>query len=442
MSALNYILITLATLAIVSAFVLAYLNYKKIKKNNEEFAGLFKGNYLYLSLSTILSTVGFLLLALGLSFQTGSNKDGVALFMSTFGSMLFGFALFVGLLDFFIHYFYLNPLNKSSRLALYIWPISLVVAIISATVAFDGYAYLGLITFPLPRGIPFNASRPVIAFYALFILTGALMCLAITEHELYKKYGRHGIGESLFYVAFPAGIIGSRIWYVVGNWTRDGFDKDFWSVFRIWEGGLAIMGGATFGALAGIIYFVVKYRKLYSLSYTFDVVVPTILLAQAIGRFGNFFNQEVFGAVANINDWWFLPYAIRQNMIIEGEFRVPLFIIESFTNLTGFFVIYFGIGKGLKKYREPLDMGITYFLWYGITRAIMEPLRDPRDNMGDDGQWSWIWAFIFIGLSLLALIINHVVRYILRKKKKASLVTNEGEVATITAEKKEEDIHE
>jgi phosphatidylglycerol:prolipoprotein diacylglycerol transferase len=355
--------------------------------------------------------------------------------------MLFGFALFVGLLDFFIHYFYLNPLKKSSKLALFIWPISLVVAIISATVAFDGYAYLGLITFPLPRGIP-TTGRPVVAFYALFILTGALMALAITEHEFYKKYGRHGIAETLFYVAFPSGIIGSRLWYVIGNWTRDGFDKDFWSIFRIWEGGLAIMGGAIFGALGGIIYFLVKFRKTYSLSVAIDIVIPTLLLAQAIGRFGNFFNQEVFGAVADINDWWFLPYAIRQNMIIEGEFRVPLFIVESFINLTGFFLIYFGIGKGLKKFREPLDMGIAYFLWYGITRAILEPLRDPRDNMGENGQWSYIWALIFVGLSIVAFIVNHVVRYILKKKKKASLVTNDGEVATITSENKEDETHE
>lgn len=116
-----------------------------------------------------------------------------------------------------------------------------------------------MIKFPLPTGIPFN--KPVIAFYALFILAGALLVLAICDHEFYKKYGRHGILEPIFYLAFPAGIVGARIWYVAGNWTRNGYNEDFLQVFRIWEGGLAIMGGALLVLLQVFYIFALNIKK-------------------------------------------------------------------------------------------------------------------------------------------------------------------------------------
>jgi len=87
------------------------------------------------------------------------------------------------------------------------------------------------------------------------------------------------------------------------------------------------------------------------------------------------------------------------------------FLIESFVNLTGYFVIRFAVGEGLRKWREPLDMGFLYLFWYGLTRVIMEPMRDPIDNMGDKGQWSFIWAIIFVAVSVVAIVANHIIRY-------------------------------
>ena len=99
--------------------------------------------------------------------------------------------------------------------------------------------------------------------------------------------------------------------------------------------------------------------------------------------------------------------------VTSTNIYVPLFLIESLTNLCGYFVIAYGIGVGLKKYLKPLDVGACYHIWYGITRAIMEPLRSSSFEYNQ----SWISAFLLIAAGLLVIALNHIIRYIINKKK-------------------------
>ena len=279
------------------------------------------------------------------------------------------------------------------------------------------FLFLGLeaiepaFTYPLPKGIPFD--QPLVAFYAIFILGGALLAYTLTEREFIKLGKKKGFIEDIFIVAFPAGILGARLWYVWGQWELEFASQPFWKIFAVWEGGLAIMGGALGGALAGILYVYLK-RKDVPIIKTLDFAVPTILVAQAIGRWGNFFNQEVYGDPANIEAWMWLPTFIREQMTINGSFRVPLFFIESMINLSGYVVIRFGIGVGLNRYRKQGDLALMYLVWYGLTRGIMEPLRNPIYNMGNTGDWSFIWGWVFFSVGLLAIVINHI---LLKQKK-------------------------
>ena len=125
------------------------------------------------------------------------------------------------------------------------------------------------------------------------------------------------------------------------------------------------------------------------------------------------------------SNWQFLPKIILNNIrysdtngfASEGNVYVPLFLIESITNLIGYFVIRFGVGKGLRKYLELGDLAFLYIAWYGLTRVIMEPLRDTAYNMGNDGYWSWMWSFIFVGGAILLIVINHLVRFFIEEKK-------------------------
>ena len=279
------------------------------------------------------------------------------------------------------------------------------------------FLYLGFeaiepaFVYPLPKGIPFE--QPLVLFYAIFILSGAFLAYFLTEREFIKLGKKKGFIEDIFIVAFPAGILGSRLWYVWGQWELEFASQPFWKIFAIWEGGLAIMGGALGGALVGILYVYFR-RKDIPIIKTLDFAVPTILVAQAIGRWGNFFNQEVYGAITDIEAWMWLPTFIREQMTINGSFRVPLFLIESMINLSGYVVIRFAIGEGLKRYRKQGDLALMYLVWYGLTRGIMEPLRNPIYNMGNAGDWSLIWGWVFFTVGLLAIAANHL---LLKPKK-------------------------
>jgi prolipoprotein diacylglyceryl transferase len=293
----------------------------------------------------------------------------------------------------------------SSTIALFILP-AIVFIFLSLDIVEPG------LTYPLPKGFPFEGN-PIITFYAVFILSGAMLAYRLSENEFIRLGKKKGFLEDIFLVAFPAGILGARLWYVWGQWDLEFSNRDFFSIFAVWEGGLAIMGGAIGGALAGILYVYFR-RKDIHIVQALDFAVPTILVAQAIGRWGNFFNQEVFGELADVSNWAFLPTFIQQQMTITLNgvtgFRVPLFLIESMINLTGYFVIKYAIGRGLKSYRAPGDLALMYLVWYGLTRGVMEPLRNPFYNMGNSGDWSFIWGWVFFSVGLIAIVLNHVIQ--------------------------------
>jgi phosphatidylglycerol:prolipoprotein diacylglycerol transferase len=279
-------------------------------------------------------------------------------------------------------------------------------SLIAIFIILDGFTYLELITYPLVYQIVIYKGFSV-HFYALFILGGAILVYFICDHYFYIEYGKHGLIENLFYIAFPAGIVGARLWYVIGNWYREGFNERPLDAFAVWDGGLAIMGGALLGGIVGILFLKWR-RKWIPTRHAADLIVPTILIAQAIGRWGNFFNQEVYGNITNSAYWWFLPEFIVRQMTISGSMRVPLFLIEGIVNLSGYFIIRYAVGHGLKKYTKMGDLALLYVIWYGLTRFILEPMRDPAFNMGTNDKWSWIWSIVFIALGVLAIVANHL----------------------------------
>ncbi len=264
-----------------------------------------------------------------------------------------------------------------------------------------------------------------IAFYAIFIILGALLVLYIVDHKVYKLYGEHGLCTSCFLIAFPCGIIGARAWYVIGEWAN--YADNPIEALYIWDGGLAIMGGAIFGVIVGVSYMIYKkfrndkYKKMDYFLLA-DIIIPCILIAQAIGRLGNFFNNEVHGNAVSISYWAWLPTAIKNNMhysstgstLSADQIYVPLFLIEALVNLAGYFIIEYGIRNmfGLNKYfKKDLhasgSLGGWYIAWYGATRAVLEPMRYSSYNMGTDGNWSLVSAYwmIGIGLSIVAIFI-------------------------------------
>lgn len=280
----------------------------------------------------------------------------------------------------------------------------------------------------LPTGFGFGSFQ--ITFYALFILVGACLSLLVASIRVKKRgYNPKDI-ENLFLVAFPMGLIGARVWYCIWQWYEfwpEG--TSFWSglvaCFGFVDGkfvglsGLAIQGGLIFGVLAGII-FLKKRRKHMKVLDIADACAPTILIAQSIGRWGNFFNQEVYGKIGDPTRWSFMGQWFIDQMTINGAFRIPLFLIEGIVNIIGFVILVFVIDKLLRKWTLPGVVLSSYFVWYGLVRVFMEPLRDEQFIMTPDGtiSTSRMTAFIFIIVGILLIVLNYINHYILKPRNK------------------------
>lgn len=205
-----------------------------------------------------------------------------------------------------------------------------------------------------------------IRWYAICILLGLILGVYLATKEAPRKKILQDDILDFILLAFPLSIIGARIYYVAFSWSE--YKDNLLSVFAIWNGGIAIYGGLITGAI--VLYFFTRHRFINTLDFL-DVVAPSVMIAQAIGRWGNFFNQEAYGkAVDSLN---YLPSFIRDQMYIEGAYRQPTFLFESLWNLLGF-----GLICVLRRRSRLLKQGeITafYLIWYGFGRLLIEGLR-------------------------------------------------------------------
>ncbi|HFU4221532.1 TPA: prolipoprotein diacylglyceryl transferase [Streptococcus suis] len=205
-----------------------------------------------------------------------------------------------------------------------------------------------------------------IRWYAICILLGLVVGVYLATKEAPRKKILQDDILDFILLAFPLSIIGARIYYVAFSWSE--YKDNLLSVFAIWNGGIAIYGGLITGAI--VLYFFTRHRFINTLDFL-DVVAPSVMIAQAIGRWGNFFNQEAYGkAVESLN---YLPSFIREQMYIDGAYRQPTFLFESLWNLLGF-----GLICVLRRRPNLLKQGeITafYLIWYGFGRLLIEGMR-------------------------------------------------------------------
>ena len=319
-----------------------------------------------------------------------------------FGPFLAGAALCVALGGFLLFYYKVDLDEKQKKVCKFAFPVGFLALFLGLFIFSEAIARH--ISYPLISGLctgdgliypdkPYSGFG--VKFYGILIVSGALLCYGITDHMLYQKYKKHGLIDTLFIVAFLFGILGARLWYCFVLEPEYFLANPGEIILGIVNGGLAVQGGALLGIIAGVTY-VLLFRKYIDLRYIMDVAIPTILLAQAIGRWGNFFNQEVYGAATSVNNLWWLPSIVKNNMFIEGEYRIPLFYIESCMNIGGYFVIRYLLGKVAK-----LNCGLgfqasAYIVWYGMTRVILELFRDPEFRY----MQSFITAFVMMGIGL------------------------------------------
>ncbi|HFI0631889.1 TPA: prolipoprotein diacylglyceryl transferase [Streptococcus suis] len=231
-----------------------------------------------------------------------------------------------------------------------------------------------------------------IRWYAICILLGLILGVYLATKEAPRKKILQDDILDFILLAFPLSIIGARIYYVAFSWSE--YKDNLLSVFAIWNGGIAIYGGLITGAI--VLYFFTRHRFINTLDFL-DVVAPSVMIAQAIGRWGNFFNQEAYGkAVDSLN---YLPSFIRDQMYLDGAYRQPTFLFESLWNLLGF-----GLICVLRRRPRLLKQGeITafYLIWYGFGRLLIEGLRTDSLMFLGVRVSQWLSGIlIFVGISM------------------------------------------
>ncbi|PZO95962.1 MAG: prolipoprotein diacylglyceryl transferase [Streptococcus pyogenes] len=203
-------------------------------------------------------------------------------------------------------------------------------------------------------------------WYAICIMTGLLLAVYLAAKEAPRKKMTSDQVIDFILIAFPLAIIGARLYYVVFEWSY--YQDHLNELFAIWNGGIAIYGGLLTGA---VVLWIYCYYNYLNPIHFLDIAVPGVLLAQAVGRWGNFVNQEAYGrAVASLN---YLPAFIKRQMYIDGSYRIPTFLYESLWNLLGFIIII----SLRRKPRLLLDGEVFafYLIWYGFGRMIIEGMR-------------------------------------------------------------------
>ncbi|KDR95013.1 phosphatidylglycerol:prolipoprotein diacylglycerol transferase [Peptoclostridium litorale DSM 5388] len=220
-----------------------------------------------------------------------------------------------------------------------------------------------------------------IRWYGILMASGILigMVLALREAK------RQGIEENtmldLFLVAIPSAIVGARAYYVIFNWSY--YSGDFLKMINTRLGGMAIHGGVIGGVLAGYIFCRVKKLSFPKLV---DITAPSLILGQAIGRWGNFINQEAHGGPTD------LPWGI----MVDGMKVHPTFLYESIWNLGVFALLLFMRRK--KRYEG--QVMVVYMMAYSLGRFWIEGLRTDSLMLGPL-RMAQVISIVLIGIAII-----------------------------------------
>ena len=209
-----------------------------------------------------------------------------------------------------------------------------------------------------------------IYWYSFLIFLSILIGLVITKRELKKTSIDEDFFFDLVFYLIPICIVGARIYYVIFNFSL--FKDNLIDIFKIWEGGLAIYGAVISGIIF-IIYYCKKKKK--NILVTLDLIVPCLILGQAIGRWGNFFNSEAHGGITTLDylESLHLPKFIIDGMYINGNYYIPTFLYESIWCFIGFIILL--ILRNRIKYKKEGIIVCSYFIFYSIGRFFIESLR-------------------------------------------------------------------
>lgn len=207
-----------------------------------------------------------------------------------------------------------------------------------------------------------------IRWYGLLFATAVLLGISMAHREAIRRGEDPEQLLNVIMFGVLCGVIGARLYYVLFN--LDYYGSRPLKILAVWEGGLAIHGGLLAGALAAALYMI--RRQLPVLTYM-DIMVPSLPIGQAIGRWGNFFNQEAFGVPTDLPWRLYIEPYHRPPHLAGFEYFHPTFLYESLWNLLIFAILYFLLRRRLQ--RTPGALALCYVGLYSIGRFFVEGLR-------------------------------------------------------------------
>ncbi len=231
---------------------------------------------------------------------------------------------------------------------------------------------------PPPAWASFSIGPLTVHTYALCILVGIIAAILITQQRLHRRGVPRELVIDIALWVVPLGIIVARLYHVVTHWGDYFAPRDnLWNVLAIWDGGDAIFG-AMIGGFIGII---IGCRRAHLRVTAFvDALAPALLVAQAIGRLGNWFNHELFGLPTTLP--WGLQIEATNRAIPPGTppgtLFHPLFLYELIFDLLGAALITWTGRRFALQWGKQIGV---YFIWYGAVRSWLEAIRiDPTSN--------------------------------------------------------------
>lgn len=253
-----------------------------------------------------------------------------------------------------------------------------------------------MIDFFPSRKIILSIGNLTVTWYAVLIMIGAFIAYEISKRNMRKMGYPDDYADDLVINVLWIGILGARLWFCA-FYDLGYFLSHPWKILAIWEGGLAIHGGFIAAILYGI-YFC-KKRGIDPLRLG-DAVVPNVLIAQAIGRWGNFVNQECHGFEVSADYFNGILSFLKDGMLINGHYYEPMFFYESVLCIIGFILIV-GVLKHHQNKRG--DLMFAYLMWYGLIRFFIEGHRTDALMFGPL-KMAQITSLIYIAIGVLGFV--------------------------------------
>jgi prolipoprotein diacylglyceryl transferase len=227
---------------------------------------------------------------------------------------------------------------------------------------------------PSPSSNGFNLGPLFVHAYGLAYVVAVLAAVTITARRWQAVGGDRALVYDVALWGFPAGVIGGRLYFLATSWSE--VPPHWWGPFAIWKGGLGIWGGIALGTLAGI--WVLR-RRGANVTLFMDAAAPALLVAQAIGRIGNYFNQELFGSPSTLP--WALEISPAHRPAGYAQFATfqPTFLYELIWNLLlAGALVWLGRRRSIK----PPGLFALYVAGYSLARIGEELLRvDPAHHI-------------------------------------------------------------